>query len=67
MSKLIAIIDDEPDIVELVELHLKKAGLRQRALVQLYRYYRFLSTQFPDLIILDLMLLMQMALKFVSI
>ena len=26
MNKLIAIVDDEPDILELVSLHLKKSG-----------------------------------------
>ncbi len=28
MNELIAIVDDEPDILELVTLHLKRAGFR---------------------------------------
>lgn len=56
MSKLIAIIDDEPDIVELVDLHLKKAGFTTKGLFEAESFYRFLSTHIPDLIILDLML-----------
>jgi len=56
MSKLIAIIDDEPDIVELVDLHLKKAGFMTKGFFEAESFYRFLSTHIPDLIILDLML-----------
>jgi len=56
MSKLIAIIDDEPDIVELVSLHLKKVGFMTKGFFEAESFYRFLSTQTPDLIILDLML-----------
>ena len=65
MSKLIAIIDDEPDIVELVSIHLKKAMFKTREFSDAEGLYRFLglsdghcqkSKQIPDLIILDLML-----------
>jgi DNA-binding response OmpR family regulator len=65
MSKLIAIIDDEPDIVELVSIHLKKAMFNVKGFSDAEGLYRFLglsdghcqaSEQIPDLIILDLML-----------
>ena len=65
MSRLIAIIDDEPDIVELVSIHLKKAMFKVKGFSDAEGLYRFLglsdghcqeSEQIPDLIILDLML-----------
>ncbi len=65
MSKLIAIIDDEQDIVELVSIHLKKAMFKVKGFSDAEGLYRFLglsdghyqaSEQIPDLIILDLML-----------
>ncbi len=65
MSRLIAIIDDEPDIVELVSIHLKKAMFKVKGFSDAEGLYRFLglsdghrqeSEQVPDLIILDLML-----------
>ncbi len=65
MSKLIAIIDDEPDIVELVSIHLKKAMFKVKGFCDAESLYRFLglsdgqsqeSEHIPDLIILDLML-----------
>ena len=65
MSKLIAIIDDEPDIVELVSIHLNKAMFNVKGFSDAEGLYRFLglsdghcqaSEQIPDLIILDLML-----------
>ncbi len=65
MNKLIAIIDDEPDIVELVSIHLKKAMFKVIGFSDAEGLYRFLglsdehyqdSIQIPDLIILDLML-----------
>ena len=65
MSGLIAIIDDEPDIVELVSIHLKKAMFKVKGFSDAEGLYRFLglpdgyvqgSDQMPDLIILDLML-----------
>ncbi len=56
MSKLIAIIDDEPDIVELVSVNLKKAGFDTRGFSNLESFLSFLKKQTPDLVILDLML-----------
>ena len=65
MSGLIAIIDDEPDIVELVTIHLKKAMFKVQGFYNAEGLYRFLGlsdehsqdrVQVPDLIILDLML-----------
>lgn len=65
MSRLIAIIDDEPDIVELVSIHLKKAMFKVKGFSDAEGLYRSLglsdgqcqeSKQIPDLIILDLML-----------
>lgn len=56
MSIRIAVLDDEPDILRLVELHLKKADF----LVDCYEHPRelldSLTSRNPDLIILDLML-----------
>ena len=65
MSRLIAIIDDEPDIVELVSIHLKKAMFKVKGFSDAEGLYKFLGLsdehyqereQIPDLIILDLML-----------
>jgi len=56
VNKLIAVVDDEPDILELVALHLKNAGFRVKEFLDGESFYRFLDTQIPDLLILDLML-----------
>jgi len=56
MGKLIAVVDDEPDIVELVSLNLQKAGFKVRSFPEADPFLRFLNTELPDLIILDLML-----------
>jgi DNA-binding response OmpR family regulator len=56
MSPLIAVIDDEPDILELVSLHLKKSGFRVKEFSDADSFFRSLRTELPDLIILDLML-----------
>jgi DNA-binding response OmpR family regulator len=56
MNKLIAVVDDEPDILELVSLHLKNAGFKIKQFLDGESFYRFIDTQIPDLIILDLML-----------
>ena len=56
MSKCITIVDDESDIVELVSLHLKKAGFRTQGFLEGEAFLRSINEQTPDLIILDLML-----------
>ncbi len=56
MNKIVAIIDDEPDIVELVSLHLTKAGFKVKGFFDAKSFYQFLHKEIPDIIILDLML-----------
>jgi two-component system phosphate regulon response regulator PhoB/two-component system alkaline phosphatase synthesis response regulator PhoP len=56
MSKLIAVIDDEPDIVELVSVQLKSAGFVAAGYVDAEDFLNSLREATPDLIILDLML-----------
>lgn len=55
-KQLVAIVDDEPDILELVSLHLKRSNFNTREFTEAEPFYRFLSKEVPDLIILDLML-----------
>jgi len=56
MSKLITVVDDEPDIVELVSLNLNRAGFRVKSFLEAEPFLRSLATDMPDLVILDLML-----------
>ena len=56
MNELIAVLDDEPDILELVSVHLKKNRFRIREFPDAESLYRFLHSEIPDLIVLDLML-----------
>jgi len=56
MNKLIAIVDDEPDILELVSLHLKKENFRVKEFQNAESIFKFLKKEIPELIILDLML-----------
>lgn len=55
-SKMIYIVDDEPDILQLVELHLKNSGF----MVKVFEDTTFLLSNMrekkPDMLILDLML-----------
>lgn len=55
-NKLIAIVDDEPDIAELVSINLKKAGFHVEGFQTADSFFKFLEGKLPDLIILDLML-----------
>ena len=55
-TKVIAIVDDEPDIVELVTLHLNKSGFKVKSFEDAEGLFRFLKTTVPDLVVLDLML-----------
>ncbi len=55
-APVIAVVDDDPDILELVSVHLKKAGMKVRPFPDVEPFYRFLREEKPDLVILDLML-----------
>jgi two-component system phosphate regulon response regulator PhoB/two-component system alkaline phosphatase synthesis response regulator PhoP len=56
LSRLIAVVDDEPDILELVSLHLSRAGFSVRTFPDAGRFQKSLASSVPDLVILDLML-----------
>jgi DNA-binding response OmpR family regulator len=56
MNKLIAVVDDEPDIVELVTHHLEKEKFTVKKFYDGTSLLSYLKTKIPDLIILDLML-----------
>jgi DNA-binding response OmpR family regulator len=56
MKALIAIVEDEPDIAELVGLHLKKEGFQVELFGTAAPLFKSLARRRPDLIILDLML-----------
>lgn len=55
-NKSILIIDDEPDICELFKTALESEGFKTHVAYDIKQTEEFLSTQIPDLIILDLML-----------
>lgn len=56
MSKVIAVVDDEPDIVELISLALQKAGFEVAGFYDAESFFRYLTNHSPLLILLDLML-----------
>jgi two-component system phosphate regulon response regulator PhoB/two-component system alkaline phosphatase synthesis response regulator PhoP len=56
MSQLVTVVDDEPDIIELVSIHLKKAGYEPRGFTDAKSFLRFVKKHVPDLLLLDLML-----------
>ncbi len=53
---LIYVLDDEPDILELVELNLTKAGFEAHCFERAIPLLQTLKIKLPDLLILDLML-----------
>jgi DNA-binding response OmpR family regulator len=56
MKKVIAIVDDEPDILQLLELNLQKSGFSSVSFEDGGSLLNFLKANEPDLIVLDLML-----------
>jgi len=56
MNELIFIVDDEPDILELVSINMTKSGYRAFEFENAASLYNKLPKIKPDLIILDLML-----------
>jgi len=55
-APVIAVVDDDPDILELVSVHLKKAGMKVRSFPDVEPFYRLPRATPPLLLILDLML-----------
>ena len=56
MNELIAIVDDELDILELVSIHLEKANFKIAKFGNSQEFLKFIGKKNPDLLILDLML-----------
>jgi two-component system phosphate regulon response regulator PhoB/two-component system alkaline phosphatase synthesis response regulator PhoP len=56
MALLVAVVDDEPDIVELVTVHLERAGYEVRGFGEAGPFFAFMEATVPDIVILDLML-----------
>ena len=56
MAPVIAALDDEADILELLKVNLRKAGYRFEGFQEAEDLYRYLSREKPHLILLDLML-----------
>lgn len=54
--KRIAVVDDEADILELVSIHLNRAGFSVMEFENSTTFLNALKTDVPDLVILDLML-----------
>ncbi len=55
-KKRIAIVDDEPDIVELIKYHLEKEKYATRVFYDGESFLNYLKDEIPDCVILDLML-----------
>jgi two-component system phosphate regulon response regulator PhoB/two-component system alkaline phosphatase synthesis response regulator PhoP len=53
---VIAVVDDEPDILELIGLHLARTGFTLKSFPAAKPLMHYLAKQLPDLLILDLML-----------
>ena len=56
MNELIAVVDDEKDILELISLHLKKNNFNYRVYDNAKSFINSLQKEIPKLLILDLML-----------
>jgi two-component system phosphate regulon response regulator PhoB/two-component system alkaline phosphatase synthesis response regulator PhoP len=55
-KKVIFVVEDEPDILDLIALHLTKAGYEVKKFLEAAPMMKQLERQIPHLIILDLML-----------
>lgn len=53
---VIAVIEDEPDILELIRINLEKAGFAVKPFEAALPFFHYLKEERPDLILLDLML-----------
>jgi DNA-binding response OmpR family regulator len=55
-KKVIAVVDDEPDILELIGLHLARAGFTVKPFAAARPLLQYLEKHLPELLVLDLML-----------
>ncbi|TAL70180.1 MAG: response regulator transcription factor [Bacteroidetes bacterium] len=55
-AKLIAVVEDEPDIGELIKLNLEKQGFKVKNFETGADFLNFLKSKNPDLVVLDIML-----------
>lgn len=56
MGKIVAVVDDEPDILELVAIHLRRSNYTVETFADADGFFKFLRHTKPDLLLLDLML-----------
>ncbi|MEI7640739.1 MAG: response regulator transcription factor [bacterium] len=56
MEKVIAVVDDEEDIVELISINLQKAGYKVKGFGDGKALFKSIAKSPPDMILLDLML-----------
>ena len=56
VEKTIAILEDEPDIAEMIALHLRKANFHTEVFLKPSDFWQYLEKKVPDLLVLDLML-----------
>ncbi len=56
MQETVAVVDDEQDILELVSLHLRNNHFRVREFPDGSSFIKYLNSETPDLVVLDLML-----------
>ena len=56
MHETIAVVDDEPDILDLVSLNLRKNHFNVREFSAGSSFIKYLDSEIPDLVVLDLML-----------
>ncbi len=55
-DRLIAVVDDDPDVSYVISEHLAKEGVRVEGFVDAISLFGFLDKEIPDLILLDIML-----------
>ncbi|MGD0229267.1 MAG: response regulator transcription factor [Syntrophorhabdales bacterium] len=55
-NRQIVVVEDEPDILELISLHLKKERFAVRGFLNGFGFLKYLETEKPSLVLLDLML-----------
>jgi DNA-binding response OmpR family regulator len=56
MAELVAVVDDESDIVDLVSIHLARAGFEVRGFEDGRTFFKSMERRLPSIVLLDLML-----------